>query len=201
VTHDQVEAMTLGHRIVVLDAGEIQQIDTPMRLYRHPANRFVAGFFGSPAMNFFRGTLGRDGTVWIGGDNGVKGSGDGAAMSIRNLVAANPLLQDYIEREIVIGLRPEDIRPIPGGGENGGNNGENNGGNNSGDGAAGISARLEYVEPVGNEIFLNLRFGECDLVSRVPPMPLPEPGKMMRLAVQPTALHCFDAKTGLRIGS
>jgi multiple sugar transport system ATP-binding protein len=63
-----------------------------------------------------------------------------------------------------------------------------------------ISARLEYVEPVGNEIFLNLRFGGCDLVSRVPPMPLPEPGGTIRLAFQPTALHCFDAKSGLRIG-
>src|SRR5690349_20010980 len=122
VTHDQVEAMTLGHRIVVLDAGEIQQIDTPMRLYRHPANLFVAGFFGSPAMNFFRAVLGRDGTVRISGNSGTKfdGAGDGAAMSIRNLSEINPLMRDYVEREIVIGLRPEDIRPIVRGGENGG---------------------------------------------------------------------------------
>ena len=198
VTHDQVEAMTLGHRIVVLDAGEIQQIDTPMRLYRHPANLFVAGFFGSPAMNFFRAVLGRDGTVWINGDKcgdkcgdkrGAKGGASaGASISIRNRVEANPPMRDYVEQEIVIGLRPEDIRPIAGSGEN------------DGVGAAGLTARLEYVEPVGNEIFLNLRIGECDLVSRVPPMPLPEPGDTIRLAVQPAALHCFDAKTGLRIG-
>ena len=188
VTHDQVEAMTLGHRIVVLDAGVIQQIDTPMRLYRHPANLFVAGFFGSPAMNFFHAVLGRDGIVWLSGESGEKYGGvRGAALPIRSLVEANPTLRDYIEREIVVGLRPEDIRPI--------SDGENDNG-----GAVAISARLEYVEPVGNEIFLNLRLGGRDLVSRVPPMPLPSPGETIRLAVQPAALHCFDAQSGLRIG-
>jgi multiple sugar transport system ATP-binding protein len=180
VTHDQVEAMTLGQRIVVLNDGEIQQIDTPMRLYRHPANLFVAGFFGNPAMNFFHGTLGRDGQVRLNGD------GDAVAMPVGGLTDANPPVRDYAGREIVIGLRPEDMRPVAGGGD---------------DAATTISARLEYVEPVGNEIFLNLRFGGCDLVSRVPPMPLPEPGGTIRLAFQPTALHCFDAGNGLRIGS
>jgi multiple sugar transport system ATP-binding protein len=177
VTHDQIEAMTLGQRIVVLNGGEIQQIDAPMRLYRHPANLFVAGFFGNPAMNFFRGVLGRDGQVRL--------NGDAAVMPVGGLTDANPPMRDYAGREVVIGLRPEDMRPIAG----------------SGDGAEKtISARLEYVEPVGNEIFLNLRFGGCDIVSRVPPMPLPEPGGTIQLAFQPTALHCFDAQTGLRIG-
>jgi multiple sugar transport system ATP-binding protein len=183
VTHDQVEAMTLGQRIVVLNDGEIQQIDTPMRLYRHPANLFVAGFFGNPAMNFFRGMLGRDGQVRL--DN----NGDAVAMPVGGLTDANPLVRDYAEREIVIGLRPEDMRPIAGSGDG-----------DRGGGATTISARLEYVEPVGNEIFLNLRFGGCDLVSRVPPMPLPEPGGTIRLAFQSSALHCFDARNGLRIG-
>jgi multiple sugar transport system ATP-binding protein len=177
VTHDQVEAMTLGQRIVVLNGGEIQQIDTPMRLYRHPANLFVAGFFGNPAMNFFRGVL---------GDGQVRLNGDAVAMPVGGLTGANPLMRDYAGREVVIGLRPEDMRPVAG----------------SGDGAATtISARLEYVEPVGNEIFLNLRFGGCDLVSRVPPMPLPEPGGMIQLAFRPADLHCFDAKSGVRIGA
>ncbi|HET6492738.1 MAG TPA: ATP-binding cassette domain-containing protein, partial [Burkholderiales bacterium] len=70
VTHDQIEAMTLGRRIVVLNGGVIQQIDTPMRLYDWPANLFVAGFFGSPAMNFFRGVLAGDGTLRLD-DNGA----------------------------------------------------------------------------------------------------------------------------------
>jgi multiple sugar transport system ATP-binding protein len=188
VTHDQVEAMTLGQRIVVLNGGEIQQIDTPMRLYRHPANVFVAGFFGNPAMNFFQGVLGRDGQVRL--------NGDAAAMPVGGLTEANPLMRDYADREVVIGLRPEDMRPVteePGERE-GGRAGEQK------FPAMTISARLEYVEPVGNEIFLNLRFGACDLVSRVPPMPLPEPGGTVQLAYQSTALHCFDAQSGLRIG-
>jgi len=188
VTHDQVEAMTLGQRIVVLDGGEIQQIDTPMRLYRHPANLFVAGFFGNPAMNFFRGVMGSDGEVRL--------NGDAVAMPVSGLTDVNPPMRDYVGREVVIGLRPEDMRPVteePGERE-GGRAGERK------SSAMTISARLEYVEPVGNEIFLNLRFGGCDLVSRVPPMPLPEPGGTIRLAFQPTALHCFDAKSGLRIG-
>ena len=185
VTHDQVEAMTLGQRIVVLNGGEIQQIDAPMRLYRHPANVFVAGFFGNPAMNFFRGVLGRDGQVRLNGD----AVGGTAAMPVGGLTDTNPLMRDYAGREVVIGLRPEDMRPVA------------VGGNGDGGGAATtISARLEYVEAVGNEIFLNLRFGGCDLVSRVPPMPLPEPGATIQLAFQSSALHCFDAQTGLRIG-
>ena len=182
VTHDQVEAMTLGQRIVVLDGGEIQQIDTPMRLYRHPANLFVAGFFGNPAMNFFRGVLGSDSQVRL--------NGDGAAMPVDGLTDANPPMRDYVGREVAIGLRPEDMRPVAGSGIG-----------DSGGAATTISARLEYVEPVGNEIFLNLRFGGCDLVSRVPPMPLPEPGGTIQLAYQSAALHCFDAKSGVRIGA
>jgi multiple sugar transport system ATP-binding protein len=180
VTHDQVEAMTLGHRIVVLNAGEIQQIDTPMRLYRHPANLFVAGFFGNPAMNFFRGVLGRDSQLRLDG---------GAALPVTGLTDANPHVRDYVEREVVIGLRPEDLRPVAGDGKP------------DGDGSATtLSARLEYVEPVGNEMFLNLRFGGCDLVSRVPPMSLPEPGATIQFSVPSAVLHCFDAKSGLRIG-
>jgi multiple sugar transport system ATP-binding protein len=181
VTHDQVEAMTLGQRIVVLNGGEIQQIDAPMRLYRHPANVFVAGFFGNPAMNFFQGVLGRDGQVAL--------DGGAAALPVGGLTDANPLMRDYAGREVVIGLRPEDMRPIAVGGIG-----------DSGGAATTIKARLEYVEPVGNEIFLNLRFGGCDLVSRVPPMPLPDPGATIQLAFDSTALHCFDAQTGLRIG-
>jgi multiple sugar transport system ATP-binding protein len=178
VTHDQVEAMTLGQRIVVLNDGEIQQIDTPMRLYRHPANLFVAGFFGNPAMNFFRGVLGSDDQVRL--------NGDAVAVPVGGLTDVNPSMRDYAGREVIIGLRPEDLRPVT----------EEPGERKS---SAMISARLEYVEPVGNEIFLNLRFGGCDLVSRVPPMPLPEPGGTIRLAYQPAALHCFDARSGLRI--
>ncbi|MCI3951088.1 MAG: ugpC [Burkholderiales bacterium] len=176
VTHDQIEAMTLGQRIVVLEGGVIQQIDTPMRLYERPANVFVAGFFGSPAMNFFRGVLDPK--------NVLRVSDDGIAMPLGEWARERPELIDYANREIIVGLRPEDMTPAP----------------DEQAGHPAFSARLEYVEPVGNEIFLNLRLGNRDVVARVPPMPLPEAGTDMRLRFRPNKLHCFDARTGVRIG-
>ncbi|PYQ26755.1 MAG: sn-glycerol-3-phosphate ABC transporter ATP-binding protein UgpC [Acidobacteria bacterium] len=91
VTHDQIEAMTLGQRIVVLDAGRIQQIDTPLNLYRHPANRFVAGFIGSPPMNFIEGRV----------DDGRFVANDGSiALPVRQIAKRGP---------VVLGIRPEHI--------------------------------------------------------------------------------------------
>jgi multiple sugar transport system ATP-binding protein len=91
VTHDQIEAMTLGERIVVLDAGRIQQIDTPLNLYRHPANRFVAGFIGSPPMNFIEGRV----------DDGRFVANDGSiALPVRQIAKRGP---------VVLGIRPEHI--------------------------------------------------------------------------------------------
>jgi multiple sugar transport system ATP-binding protein len=179
VTHDQIEAMTLGHRIVVLNGGVIQQIDTPMRLYERPANVFVAGFFGSPAMNFFRGILAREG--------GLRLIEDDTSLPIGDWARTRPGIREYEEREIVVGLRPEDMEPAPN--------------DDSGSAAATISARLEYIEPVGNEVFLNLRFGTRDLVARVAPMTLPAPGNEIRLRFPPEKLHCFDPQSGARIGS
>jgi multiple sugar transport system ATP-binding protein len=101
VTHDQVEAMTLGQRIVVLDKGVIQQIDTPMRIYERPVNLFVAGFLGNPAMNFFRGRL-RDGVL----------EGDGVQLPL-------PALKTPAEQEIVVGVRPEDLHVVADGAPSG----------------------------------------------------------------------------------
>ena len=175
VTHDQIEAMTLGQRIVVLDAGAIQQIDTPMRLYERPANLFVAGFFGSPAMNFFRGTLECGSFLRLAEDSVALPLGERAQ---------SPALRAYAGKEIIVGLRPEDMTPEAGDQENA---------------PPSFSARLEYVEPVGNEIFLNLKLGGRDVVARVPPMPLPEPGSEIRLRFRPEKVHCFDPQSGARI--
>jgi multiple sugar transport system ATP-binding protein len=101
VTHDQVEAMTLGQRIVVLDKGVIQQIDTPMQIYERPVNLFVAGFLGNPAMNFFRGRL-RDGVL----------EGDGVQLPL-------PALKTPAEQEIVVGVRPEDLHVVADGAPSG----------------------------------------------------------------------------------
>jgi len=174
VTHDQVEAMTLGQRIVVLRAGEIQQIDTPMALYEYPANIFVAGFIGSPAMNMFRGRLRLDGEACLALEDGF----------VMPLGPAPEALHELLDREIVIGLRPEDLQP--------------------GDADAPawwprLQAQLEVVEPVGNEIFLNLRYAGSGLVLRTPPRALPESGAMMTLTFDPRQLHFFEAENERRI--
>ncbi|MEI7035265.1 sn-glycerol-3-phosphate ABC transporter ATP-binding protein UgpC [Fulvimonas yonginensis] len=172
VTHDQVEAMTLGQRIVVMDAGVVQQIDTPMALYRRPANLFVACFLGSPAMNLLRGTL------HVGDGLRLAGAQGPVPLGLPPQAAA---LAPWHGRELVLGVRPEDLQP-------------------AGEGRPGrLQAQLELIEPVGNEIFLNLRYGAQTLVSRVPPRPLPAPGAPLALDFAPERLHFFDAATGVRI--
>ncbi|MGH8160330.1 MAG: ABC transporter ATP-binding protein [Rhodanobacter sp.] len=173
VTHDQIEAMTLGQRIVVLDGGVIQQIDTPMNLYERPANLFVAGFVGSPAMNLLHGTLRHDHGWVLAGADGDIALGEPPQAT---------LWQPWRDREVVLGIRPEDLQPQDAD-------------------AAAFSAQLEVLEPVGNEIFLNLRYGAQALVSRVSPRALPEPGSSVALGLVAPRLHLFDAASGARIGA
>ncbi len=170
VTHDQVEAMTLGQRIVVLNEGVIQQIDTPMALYDRPANLFVAGFLGSPAMNLLRGVVrqGDDGHVWLR-------LADGLDLPL----GAAALPAHCMGRELVVGVRPEHLQPATGN--------------------AAFRARIEGLEPVGNEIFVNLRYGTQALVIRVPPQALPGLGEELAVAVVPAGLHVFDPGSGERI--
>ena len=167
VTHDQVEAMTLGQRIVVLDAGRVQQVDTPMALYRRPANLFVAGFLGSPAMNLLRGRL---------------QAADGLALELaQGGVLPLPEAQvppAWLGREVVLGIRPEDLLPVP---------------------VAGLEARVEVVEAVGSEAFLHLDSAGQALVARLPPQDLPAPGDHIRLRPDPARLHFFDAQDGSRL--
>ncbi len=168
VTHDQIEAMTLGQRIVVLNGGVIQQIDTPMNLYDKPANLFVAGFLGSPAMNLFRGTLRADGRLETPESTVALGE-----------LPPTSALANWRDKEVVVGVRPEDLQPSDHGS---------------------LSAQLEVIEPVGNEVFLNLRHGTTELVSRVAPRSLPLPGASMTFGFAPEKLHFFDAASGQRIG-
>ncbi|MDO1529240.1 sn-glycerol-3-phosphate ABC transporter ATP-binding protein UgpC [Fulvimonas sp. R45] len=174
VTHDQVEAMTLGQRIVVLDDGAIQQVDTPMALYRRPANLFVAGFLGSPAMNLLRGTLHLDGGLVLATPQGAIALGEPPQA---------PALQAWRDREVVLGLRPEDLHPLA-----------------ADDPGAALEAQLEVLEPVGNEVFLNLRYGDHALVSRTSPGLAAAPGETMRFGTAPGRLHFFDPREGTRIG-
>ncbi|MCF8144425.1 MAG: sn-glycerol-3-phosphate ABC transporter ATP-binding protein UgpC [Deltaproteobacteria bacterium] len=174
VTHDQIEAMTLGQRIVVLKGGEIQQIDTPMVLYQRPENLFVAGFLGSPAMNIFRGYL-------KVAEEPHLDLGDGEIMP---LGIAPQAVGSYRDRAVAIGLRPEDLQPADG---------------DTPVARPRITAVLEVVEPVGNEIFLNLSHAGKEIVLRTLPRPLPEPGATMTLTFDSKRLHFFDADTERRI--
>ncbi|HYG04991.1 MAG TPA: sn-glycerol-3-phosphate ABC transporter ATP-binding protein UgpC [Stenotrophomonas sp.] len=167
VTHDQVEAMTLGQRIVVLNAGVIQQIDTPMALYERPANLFVAGFLGSPAMNVLRGTL---------GEGGLR-LGDGRLVPLAGTAAP----ADWQGREVLVGIRPEHLQPAA-----------------AGEPVA-FEARVEGLEPVGNEIFVNLGLDQQALVMRVPPQSLPPVGGTLPVALHGAHLHFFDPQSELRL--
>jgi multiple sugar transport system ATP-binding protein len=174
VTHDQVEAMTLGDRIVVLDKGAIQQIDTPQNLYERPATMFVAGFLGSPAMNFFRGRIIDD-----GGNLRLDGGATQLPLPRRNGVDFSTLAG----REVVVGIRPEDLLPIDG----------------IGTGDAQIDTVLEVAEPVGNETFLNLRFGDRVLVMRSPSRSAPPAGASIAIGYRAEWLHAFDPTSERRI--
>jgi len=172
VTHDQIEAMTMGDRIVVMRDGRILQIDSPLALYTRPANQFVAGFIGSPSMNFLRGTLcsTSDGLVFDEGQ-------------IRLQVPDNwvKILDRHAGREVTLGIRPEDIH----GPDSAGSARE----------AASIRARVEVVEPMGNEVLLYLTTGATSFVARVGPQYMPEVEEEVTLAVEMRKAHFFDRQT------
>ena len=176
VTHDQIEAMTLGERLVVFNAGEIQQIGTPMQLYNEPANLFVAGFLGSPAMNFFRGRVGADSHPrLICGDASLPLPPE--CLSLHGLRA--------VQQDIVVGIRPEDLRVSTA--------------EASSNDEFSFDSTVESIEPVGNEIFLTVKFAGAERVCRVPPQSLPGPGQELRLRYAPARLRYFDAATGARL--
>ena len=181
VTHDQVEAMTLGDRIVVLNEGHVQQVDTPMGLYERPRNVFVATFIGSPAMNLVRGAL-------VRGDGGPRfvAEGDALALAIPpGRVAALGDVPAGDGRPVVLGVRPEHLVPVRGEDPR----------------LAAVPLRLDAVEPLGNEVLLYGRLGAAELTARVAPgSRLPAPGETIALAPEPAHLHLFDAATGLAIG-
>ena len=179
VTHDQVEAMTLGDRIVVMKEGHVQQIAEPLALYHRPLNTFVAGFIGSPSMNLVPGSIRRE-------NDGLHFDALSGELSIALNTAANADTEGYRGRRVVMGARPEDIYVA--------------GSRNLPRAVAEVDLPLVVIEPIGNEIFVYAREGERSLVARVAPQPLPAPGERIRLALDLMKLHFFDAETERAIG-
>jgi len=175
VTHDQVEAMTMGDRIAVMNEGLVQQVETPLNLYGYPTNRFVAGFIGSPGMNFVEGQI----TSETGGNLVFEQVGFrlplGRTQSER--------LRDYNGTPVVLGIRPEDIYDV----ESAARNDKT---------TAPLTATVEVVEPMGSEVFLNLRVGNAALVARVDPSTMPAVNDTVTLAVEIDKAHFFDHREG-----
>ena len=187
VTHDQVEAMTLGDRIVVMNKGHVQQIDTPMNLYDHPKNRFVAGFIGSPAMNFVEGRI-------VPGDS-LQFVAEGDAFSFAVPPSLVERVQGLENRALTLGIRPEDVSVAMEGGPTI---------------FAGEStivhppitapAHLDLVEALGNEVFIYASIGSYVITARIAPQPLPKLGEPITLAFDLAKSHFFDRETGERVG-
>ena len=177
VTHDQVEAMTLGDRIVVLDGGHVKQIDTPMRLYERPKNTFVAAFIGSPSMNLLTGIL----AAGEGGGGVVFHAADGA-FTLALGAEWGARLASWGGRAVMLGIRPEDIVIAPDGSVR--------------EGVGTVRVRLDVVEPLGSEAFLSARVGAREITARVPPRGLPVAGSEVELVFNRERLHFFDAETG-----
>jgi len=206
VTHDQVEAMTLGQRVCVMRDGKLQQVDSPQTLFNSPVNLFVAGFMGSPAMNFAYGTLARDnGPAVVFADYRLPISQD--------LLSARPGLDNYFDRELIVGIRPSDFED----------------GSLADPSWPRISARADVTEALGTEMHVLFRIdaapvkhaalgqtatasdsdvdealplggGKSLWTARVAARSTIGAGQPIELAVQTSNLQFFDGETGLSIG-
>ncbi len=170
VTHDQVEAMTLGDRVVVMKDGLVQQVGDPLELYNQPANKFVAGFIGSPAMNFVN--------VTVTESNGLLRA-ENSGLSIRLPEETAQRLRGHVNREVTLGVRPEDLTVASAA---------------DGDNPC-FDAVIEVVEQLGSEILLDMKVGDGVMVASVEPTVRVKVRDTLRLAMRPSRLHVFDAKT------
>jgi multiple sugar transport system ATP-binding protein len=173
VTHDQVEAMTMGDRIVVMLDGEIQQIAPPLELYRKPANRFVAEFIGSPPMNIIEGSL-------SGQDGPLKFSSDAGGLELMVHESQHASLARHAGKPVVCGLRPEAFSRA---------NGNANGST--------LNAVVEVVEPMGAETFVYLKLGPKTVAARLDNRENPAVDAPYALNIASEQAHFFDAKSGL----
>ena len=173
VTHDQIEAMTMASRIAVLDKGVLQQVGTPPELYDRPGNVFVAGFIGSPAMNFFE--------VMVVGD-GDKLYLDWESFQLPVPMSKAAMMIPYRARNITLGMRPEDIHDkeyVPTGI----------------DASAVVRARVDVVELMGNELFVYLLSGKHQFLARLDPRARARPGQDTEVVFNLSNLHAFDTES------
>jgi multiple sugar transport system ATP-binding protein len=169
VTHDQIEAMTMGDRIVIMLDGSVQQVGAPMEIYQKPANRFVAGFIGSPPMNFLSGRLVSEGSR-------VELQGQGLRIPFPAEKAAKGVAPG---EEVVIGIRPENLlqrRPASAGEP--------------------LVAHVEIVEAIGSDIYLNFSHAGTPMTARVEATADIKVGHQVPLYIDPERLHLFHPQSG-----
>jgi len=172
VTHDQVEAMTMADKIVIMKDGIIQQIGTPYEVYNTPANMFVAGFIGSPAMNFIEGKIVRgEGGLWV----------QTSGLQLKIPTEYEEKLSSCVDKDIIFGIRPENvydkmfaIAPKP----------ENT-----------AEVTIDVVEPLGSETLLHAIAGKDKIVARVNAKSLAKDGQKMDLVFDMSTMHIFDKAT------
>jgi multiple sugar transport system ATP-binding protein len=178
VTHDQVEAMTMGDRICVMKDGRIMQVAEPLRLYDHPENMFVAGFIGSPPMNFFRGTLQRDsGRLWF-----VETNDRGRPVRVALDDRLAKLGESRAGKPIVFGIRPEDVQDavaLEGGADPG----------------RMVEVQVEVSEPMGAETYLYLTTNAHSFIARVRPTDRFDANQRVHVTFNVEKAHLFDAET------
>lgn len=173
VTHDQTEAMTMGDRIVVMKDGLIQQVDTPQNLYDSPCNLFVAGFMGSPQMNFIKGTLEKDGNTYFFAVNEDKLQ-----------IAANKVndkMAEYVGKPVTMGIRPEDLHDEPAFLE--------------ANPKSVVDATVDVSELMGSEVYLYLDYKGERLTARVAPDTKSRSGDSVKMGVDTNKMHLFDPET------
>ena len=172
VTHDQTEAMTMGDRIVVMKDGYIQQIDTPQNLYNKPCNLFVAGFIGSPQMNFINGTI-------VKTDNGFAAEIAGHRITLPE--SKKNSLASYAGKEVVVGIRPEDITV-------------------SAEDKEAIEMKIDLVELMGSEMYLHCNLNDNKLTVRTPVIDGCKTDSTLTFAINREKLYLFDKETEMVIG-
>ena len=176
VTHDQVEAMTMGTRIAVMNNGLLQQLDTPQTLYDKPANMFVAGFIGSPAMNFFDAKLtGSIDDMWV----------DGGTFKVKVPADKALALGRYLNRDVIFGVRPEDMYDRQYARE--------------ASPESTVKVSVDVVEPMGSEVYLYLLTGTKSFVGRLDSRTQVRPGQDMEVVWDMAHMHVFDRETQVAV--